>query len=59
MTWGSGYALGIGAALIFWFFLIRPMEKKYHSKKLRLIQQRIKEKELAQAKQSQETNNAD
>lgn len=35
------------------------MEKKYHNKKLRLIQKRIKEKEMAQAKQSPEANNAD
>ncbi|MCE2029457.1 hypothetical protein [Sessilibacter corallicola] len=54
MTWGTGYVIGIGLALIFWFFLIRPVDKKYYDKKLRIIQKNIKQKEKVEQNQQKE-----
>ena len=53
MSWGYGYLLGVVAACLLYFLVIRPGEKSHQRKLLKLKREKIekREKEITPASQ--------
>jgi hypothetical protein len=40
-----GFLVAIGVILVVWFAFVAPSERRYHEKKLKLLQERIEKRE--------------
>ncbi len=38
--WGEGYLIGIALAFLFWFFVLRSVDKTYYKRKAEILRKR-------------------
>lgn len=51
--WITGLLIGSAIVLFVWLFIVRPMDRRYHDEKLKIIQKRIQEREKKLAEKNQ------
>lgn len=44
-TYAIGFLVAIGLILVVWFAFVVPSERRYHERKLKLLQERIEKRE--------------
>ncbi len=54
-TSGIGFLVAAILIAVIWFVFVAPSERRYHDKKLRLLQERIERRRRHQQKQTEQT----
>ncbi len=57
--YGIGLLIAFGLMAVIWFVFVAPSERRYHEKKLQLLQERIRKRQALMRQESNENQGHD